>query len=104
MLDGFGERAEEFAAWLREHAADSVVMKYGFQFRKTNIREEIIHSPLDDVMARLRERVNREEDPLSAVIHGVDEAWEVCLLKFASDMIQRSLVGNMDEWQRRGFI
>ncbi len=104
MLEGFGEKAEKFATWMREHGSDFAVMKYGFQFRKTDLHEEIVHSPLADVVARLRERVDREEDAQSTIIHGVDEGWEVCLLKFATDMIQRSAPGNMDEWRRRGLI
>lgn len=103
-LEGFGEKAEEFLGWLREHSADFAVLKYGFQFRKTDMHEEIVHSPMDDVVTRLRERVDRSEDPLSTIIHGVDEGWEVCLLKFATDMIQQSAPGNMDEWRRRGLL
>jgi hypothetical protein len=105
MLDeGFGEKAAQFAHWLQEHAADMAVMRYGFQFRKTDMQESIVHSTVDEVVNRLRERVDRSEDPLSTVIHGVDEGWEVCLLKFATDMIQRSASGNIDEWRRRGLL
>jgi hypothetical protein len=34
----------------------------------------------------------------------VDEGWEVCLLKFATDMIQRSAAGNVNEWRKRGLL
>ena len=104
LADDFGEKAGEFIHWLRENAADLAVMRYGFQFRKTDVKEAIVHSTVEEVVNRLRERVDRAEDPLSTVIHGVDEGWEVCLLKFATDMIQRSAAGNMDEWRRRGLL
>lgn len=103
-LEGFGEKAEEFIRWMRDNAAEFAVLKYGFQFRKTDMRDEVIHSPMESVIARLHEQVDRAEDPLCAIIHGVDEGWEVCLLKFATDMIQRSAPGNMDEWRRRGLL
>jgi hypothetical protein len=102
--EGFGEKAEEFIGWLREHAADLAVMRYGFQFRKTDVREETMNCRLESAVDKLREQVARSEDPLSTIIHGVDEGWEVCLLKFATDMIQRSAAGNIDEWKRRGLI
>jgi hypothetical protein len=104
VLEGFGERAEEFVNWMRESAAEFAVLKYGFQFRKTDLKEEIVHSSIENVIERLRISVDRAEDPLSAVIHGVDEGWEVCLLKFATDMIQRSAPGNVDEWRKRGLF
>ena len=39
-----------------------------------------------------------------ALIAGVDDAWEVCLLKFSMEMIQRSAGGNVAEWTRRGLV
>lgn len=104
LAEGFGERASEFVDWLHQNAADLAVLRYGFQFRKTDVQEKIVNCPVDQVVSRLKERVDQAEDPLSTVIHGVDEGWEVCLLKFATDMIQRSAAGNVEEWRRRGLL
>jgi hypothetical protein len=105
MLDGdFGEKAEEFVRWLRDNAQHLAVMKYGFQFRKTDMSESVVRSPVEQVVNRLKETVDKSEDPLSAIIHGVDEGWEVCLLKFATDMIQESAGNNLDDFRRRGLL
>lgn len=104
MLEGFGERAHEFFDWLRDHTRDLAVLKYGFQFRKTEVVENIVHSPVKEVLGRISETVDQSEDPFSAIIQGVDEGWEVCLLKFATDMIQNSAPDNMGDWRRRGLI
>ncbi len=105
MLDeGFGDKAAKFIDWMRENASEMAVLRYGFQFRKTDMQESIVHDSVEAVLDRLRVKVDHAEDPLSTVIHGVDEGWEVCLLKFASDMIQRSAAGNMNEWKRRGLL
>jgi hypothetical protein len=104
LLDGFGEQAREFAGWLEHHAADRAFLKYGFQFRKSDVVENVLHEPLEKVISRVRQTVEREEDPLSAIIHGVDDAWEVCLLKFAVDMIQQSAGGNLGDFRRRGLL
>jgi hypothetical protein len=104
LVEGFGENAEHFAGWLREHAPQLAVLKYGFQFRKTDVSDEIVHDPLADVVGRLRAEVEASDDPLSAVIHGVDEGWEICLLKFASDMIQESSGANFGDFRKRGLL
>ena|ERR1700729_1004931 len=104
LVEGFGENAEDFAGWLREHAPQLAILKYGFQFRKTDISNEIVHDPLADVVGRLRAQVEASGDPLSAVIHGVDEGWEICLLKFAADMIQDSSGGNLGDFRKRGLL
>jgi len=104
MLEGFGEKAHEFLGWLKDHERDLAILKYGFQFRKTDVTESLVHSPLKDVLGRLDEEVKQREDPLSTIIQGVDEGWEVCLLKFATDMIQSSAPENLGEWKRRGLL
>jgi hypothetical protein len=104
LVEGFGEKAEEFADWLRENAPQLAVLKYGFQFRKTDISNEIVHDHLEAVVGRLRTQVEAGDDPLSAVIHGVDEGWEICLLKFAADMIQESSGGNIGDFRKRGLL
>ncbi|MEY2600490.1 MAG: hypothetical protein RLZZ244_1365 [Verrucomicrobiota bacterium] len=104
MLDGFGERAEQFMQWLQANAGHLAVLKYGFQFRKTDVTETVVHSPVEEVIDRLKDAVDYSEDPLSAIIQGVDEGWEVSLLKFASDLIQESSGGNMGDFRRRGLL
>ncbi len=104
LLEGFGEKAEQFMQWLQRHAGHLAVLKYGFQFRKTEVTESLVHSPVEEVIDRLKEAVDYSEDPLSAVIRGVDEGWEVSLLKFASDLIQESSAGNMGDFRRRGLF
>jgi len=104
LLEGFGEKAEEFLGWLQQNAKDLAILKYGFHFKKTAISEETVHCPIEDVLGRLKEEVDRRADPMSAIIQGVDEGWEVCLLKFAADMIQQSAPNNLGDWKRRGLI
>jgi len=104
LSEDFGERAGEFMGWLREHAPQLAVLKYGFRFRKANVTESLVHSPLEEVLGRINEEVDRSENPLSAIIQGVDEGWEVSLLKFASDMIESSAPENFGDWKRRGLL
>jgi len=62
------------------------------------------HEPVGELLHRLEEEIRREDDPLNTLIEGVDDAWEVCLMKFTSDLIRRSAGENMAEWKRRGFL
>jgi len=104
LLDGFGEKAREFADWLEQNPQQLSFLKYGFSFRKTNVVESVFSSPLESVVARVRADVERTEEPLSAIIQGVDDGWEVCLLKFTVDLIQQSAGGNISDLRGRGLI
>jgi hypothetical protein len=104
LLEGFGEKAEHYIEQLRERARDFAVLRYGFQFRKTDVVERMFRDPIDAVIARTKAQVEGEQEPLSAVIQGVDDAWEVCLLKFTIDLIERSSGGNLGDFRKRGLV
>ena len=104
LLEGFGEKAAEYVERLRERTANIAVLRYGFQFRKTDVVENRVRAAVESVIERTRRQVENSEEPLSAVIQGVDEAWEVCLLKFTIDLIERSSGGNLGDFRRRGLV
>ena len=104
LLEGFGDKAQRYVDQLREQARNFAVLRYGFQFRKTDVSERTFRDPLDAVIARTKSQVEDMQEPLSAVIQGVDDAWEVCLLKFTIDMIERSSDGNIGDFRKRGLI
>jgi hypothetical protein len=104
FLEGFGEPAEKFAAWLERQRENVALLKYGFQFRKSGVVENIVHSPLADVVERVRDQVTASMEPTSAIIQGVDEAWEVCLMKFTMELVQQSAGDNIGDFRKRGLI
>ncbi len=104
LLEGFGDKARRYVDQLREHLRNIAVLRYGFQFRKTDVTEETIRDSVDAVINRTRHRVENANEPLSAIIQGVDDAWEVCLLKFTIDMIERSSGGNLGDFRKRGLL
>jgi hypothetical protein len=104
LLEGFGERAREFADWLESNTEAARILRYGFRFKKTNLSEEILREPLENALELVGDRIRKSENPFGALIAGVDDAWEVCLLKFSMEMIQRSAGENVAEWKRRGLV
>ena len=104
MLEGFGEKAREFADWLQECGGDLQFLRYGFQFRKNDLKEEIVSGELGRVVEAMVNEAKQGEGSRRAVIESVDEGWEVSLLKLAFDTAKRSAGGNVDEWKKRGLI
>jgi hypothetical protein len=104
LLEGFGEKAQRFSEGLREQGQRFAVLRYGFQFRKTDVIEKRVRASLSSVIEETKAQVERLDEPLSAVIQGVDDAWEVCLLKFTIDLIERSSGGNLGDFRRRGLV
>ncbi|MEO5720494.1 MAG: hypothetical protein ABIR71_03360 [Chthoniobacterales bacterium] len=104
LLEGFGDKAQKYVEQLRERMSRFAVVRYGFQFRKTDVTESTFRESLDSVVERTKHRVQNSGEPLSAVIQGVDDAWEVCLLKFTIDLIERSSGNNIGDMRKRGLL
>lgn len=104
LLEGFGEEAHHYADRIRERLRNVALLRYGFQFRKSNVSENTVREPIDSVVARTKAQVQNSGEDRRAVIQGVDEAWEVCLLKFTIDLIERSSGGNIGDFRRRGLL
>lgn len=104
LLEGFGDQAQRYVDQLRNRMRDAAVLRYGFQFRKSDVTENRVSDSLESVIARTKQKVDAAEEPLSAIIQGVDDAWEVCLLKFTIDLIERSAGGNIGDFRQRGLL
>ena len=87
-----------------EEQKDLHFLRYGFSLRKTDYSENILRESKEDLIDRLTQQLRRDDDPMDTLIEGVDEGWEVCLMKFTMDLIQRSAEGNVAEWKRRGLL
>ncbi len=97
MLDGFGDEAQDYANWLRQHAQDMQMLKYGFKVQKQEINDYILSDSIEAVVDRVKEDLAERDDPLGAVLVGVDRPWEVCLLKLMMELVQGSAQGNIQD-------
>lgn len=107
-LDGFDPatraRMERMIEKFRNEGRDLAFLQYGFQFRRGEVHEEIVHESLDMVRERVLDDIRRTGNPSRAVIEGVDDAWEISILKFSFEMIMRSHEINAFDLKRRGLI
>jgi len=103
-FEGFGDAASDFGDWLQRNSADLAFLKYGFNFKRTDVKESIVHDPIDEVLGRVVDTAKDDDDPLQAVIYGVDDTWEICLLRFSIEMMQRSHGVNVFDFKRRGLL
>ena len=103
LFEGFGEQASVFAEWFRRHGNINF-FKYGFHFAKRSFTEELVHESFETVRDRLLEDIRVSGSHSRALICGVDDSWEVSLIKFTMEMIARSLQINAFDFKRRGLL
>lgn len=107
-LEGFGDEARErfdrLVAHMREQGQELAFLNYGFRFKRGDVREELVHDPLEVVRDRVMEEARRRGNPAQVIIEGVDDAWEVSIFKFTLEMIHQSVPINRFDFQRRGLL
>lgn len=103
MFEGFGEQAEAFAEWFR-HFGNMNLVQYGFNFAKRGFKESSAHEPIEAVRDRIVREIQSNGDPSRAVIVGVDDTWEISLIKFTMEMIANSMETNAFDFKRRGLL
>ncbi len=102
-VEGFSEHAKKYLEMIiRERGPNAPGLFYGY---KNEPREmSIVSSDMNSVVRKLEEKIDKEGDPLATIIKGVDELWDVSLLKFIFDMTRYSLGSNVLELGRRGLL
>jgi len=64
----------------------------------------VVSEPIKQVINKLSSQIEEEHNPLSTIIRGVEELWDVSLLMFIYGLTSKSARANMAEFNRRGFL
>ena len=102
-LDGFSDDAYSYFRHLsQEYGPNSpgILYKYRNEAEKT----DILSGPPADIARRISDDLDSKNDDLSVVMVGVDELWDVALLKFIYEFTSRSAVENAQELRTRGMF
>lgn len=100
-LEGFGEEAKRYMEWLRENEDSVRVLRYGYTLKQESFSEQVISDNLPTVLARVKAEADGKNDPFTAVVKGVDEPWDVCLVRLFWQTIQSSAPINIRELHER---
>lgn len=98
---GFGNEAQEFMRELiRRGQADDPGILYTYSHEP--VQMEIISSRPEELAERISRQIDQESRSLEAVIIGVDELWDVSLMKFIFDITNSSAPNNAAEFTQSG--
>ena len=102
-LEGFSDNARRYF--------DSLVQQYGhnvqgllYAYRNEPKEMNIVSDNLRAVVAKLNEDLDKRNDPLTTIIKGMDEMWDIALIKFIFEMTQRSVDNNVRQMGARGLL
>jgi hypothetical protein len=101
LLEGFGDEAHKYVEWLKNHEKDMRILQYGYTLKNDAFSEHTVTDNIDAVVERVKSEVSQKNDPFNAIAVGVDDPWDVCLVKMFSEVISSSAKANVSELERR---
>ena len=103
-FDGFGEMAKQYYDFLKQNEDTFKILKYGYRLKQEAFSEQIITDSMESVAARVIEEVKSENRPFDVVIKGVDDPWDVCLMRFFWLHTNASVAHNMQDFKNAGMF
>ncbi|WP_026195870.1 hypothetical protein [Verrucomicrobium sp. 3C] len=104
LLGGFGKKARAYGEWLSAQPNSFSFLRYGFQLRKEDLRFRQVDAPIESVAQTVKRDVQEREDPFAAILIGVEDGWEVSLLRFFLEWVQKSVPRNVQVLRQEGFL
>lgn len=104
-VEGFSGEAREAFEMLARENPDLAGILYRMEFKKEFEKMNIVSGGLKEIFRKLEEEIDKRGDPLSTIIKGVDELWDVSLSKFIHEMMVRSVhFTQLPDLRRKGLI
>ncbi len=104
-VEGFSGEAREAFEMLARENPDLAGILYRIEFKKEFEKTNIVSGGLKEIFRKLEEEIDKRGDPLSTIIKGVDELWDVSLSKFIHEMMTRSAhFTQLPDLRRKGLI
>lgn len=102
LFQGF-EHGREYAEHvLRTYGANEPGLLY--RYRHEPAAMNILSSPVESVIESISQEIERRGDRLTTIIRGVDELWDISLMKFIHDVTRQSLGSNVMEMGMHGML
>jgi hypothetical protein len=102
-LEGFSDNARRYFDYLiKTYGRNTPGLFYSYRNEPKELN--IVSNNLPSVVDKLKADIDQRGDPLTALIKGVDELWDVALIKFAFEMTSRSLGDNISQLGARGLL
>ena len=101
-LEGFSQQARRFIETLAEQSPHEPGIFYSYKNEPKEMN--IVSEPLKEIVDKINQRIDSQNNPLSAIIKGIEELWDVSLLKFTYELTRSSVYSNVSELERSGLL
>jgi hypothetical protein len=102
-LEGFSSEARKyFDSLVKSHSANAPGLFYTYRNEPGGLN--IVSDNILSVVNKLNAEIDKRGDPLTSIIKGEDELWDVSLMKFIYELTRSSLRHNLTQMGTRGLL
>ena len=101
-VEGFSEGARRFLGLMAQQNPHEPGIFYSYKNEPHSTN--VVSEPLGVVVGNLSARLESEDRPLSAIIRGVEDVWDLAVMMFIYDLTRRAAGGNYADFQRHGLL
>ncbi len=101
-MEGFSGSARRYIELMAEQNPYEPSIFYSYKNEPGDMN--VVSGPSEQVVEKVRKVIEEKNDPLSAIIKGVEEMWDVSLMKFTFELTRHSVSTNVSEMQRNGML
>jgi hypothetical protein len=102
-LEGFSSNARRyFDMLIKAHGSHAPGLFYTYKNEPKELN--IVSDSLLSVVNKLNAEIDKHRDPLTSIIRGQDEFWDVSLMKFIYEITRSSLRNNLWQMENRGLL
>jgi hypothetical protein len=101
-LEGFSGQARRYIELMAEQNPNEPSIFYTYKNEPGDMN--IVSEPTEEIVKKILQKEERTGNPLSAVIKGVEDMWDVSLIKFTFELTRSSVYSNVSEMERSGLL
>lgn len=104
-MSGFSGEAKKAMQMIANDNPDLAGLLYKMNYSKQSISTFTVNAEIKAAEAKIREEIEGEEQSLNVIIKGVDELWDVSLMKFIQSLMLKSAYkSQLPDYEEKGYL
>jgi len=101
-LEGFSENARAYLGMMAEENPHEPGIFYSYRNEPSSVN--VVSESLAIVLGNLSARLDAENNPLSAIMQGTEDMWDLAVMMFIYELTRSALGGNVADMRRQGLL
>jgi len=104
-MEGFSDKAKKVLKMLARDNPDMAGLLYKLKYEKDFEQTSTVSHEIDRTYKKIEDELDENEDDLAVIIKGIDQYWDVCLMKFIRDLMMKSAFSaQLSDYAQEGYV